>query len=652
MKYILILLQIGFINLMSAQDTLKTTQKSTKEVVITDKKKEGANIIGKEVIDQCELGKLACCNLAESFENSNTVDVVYSDGVMGGREIQMLGLNGMYSQQLWEGLPYHRGLTQKLGLELVPGIWIENIGVNKGIGSVANGFENISGQINIDFKRPRTTEKLIVNGYISEVAKSDFNFITGLKLSERLATNFFGHTSFSRIKFDNNHDNFIDMPLFWNFNFMNKWHYIGKNGFVLNAAVQVAKNDVKAGELSNHHFTPNPYIINQNTEELQLMLKTAWDINSEKSRSFALTYRFNLATQDGNYGKNIINSKQVFGNVMAIYQSNIFNDHHLFKMGYSYHMDLLDENIGALNFTKREHINGIFIENTYNSPNKDLKIITGIRGDLHNELGFFISPRVDVTFSPSDNHTLKLTSGLGFRTPAMLSEMQGFLISNRNVQIPGSLEAEKAWNSGFVYRFNYKLFNRFKSSFEASYFMTLFQNQLIFNVEEPQLLTASYLKDNSKAQNIQFENIIYFNDFINLKLSYRSDYTTAIFNGEKKMVPLIKTDKFLANLSMNSSNQKWRWSNTILLNGPSRIPNTGNVMPQNSPWFAMWHSQINFIPSEKFDIYLGAENIFNYMQQNRIVSWQNSSDSRFDGGMIWGPMDGRRIYIGAKFLIK
>jgi hypothetical protein len=133
---------------------------------------------------------------------------------------------------LWEGLPYHRGLTQKLGLELVPGIWIENIGVNKGIGSVANGFENISGQINIDFKRPRTTEKLIVNGYISEVAKSDFNFITGLKLSERLATNFFGHTSFSRIKFDNNHDNFIDMPLFWNFNFMNKWHYIGKNGFV------------------------------------------------------------------------------------------------------------------------------------------------------------------------------------------------------------------------------------------------------------------------------------------------------------------------------------------------------------------------------------------------------------------------------------
>jgi hypothetical protein len=75
-------------------------------------------------------------------------------------------------------------------------------------------------------------------------------------------------------------------------------------------------------------------------------------------------------------------------------------------------------------------------------------------------------------------------------------------------------------------------------------------------------------------------------------------------------------------------------------------------MPQNSPWFALWHSQINFIPSEKFDIYLGAENIFNYMQQNRIVSWQNSADSRFDGGIIWGPMDGRRIYIGAKFLIQ
>jgi hypothetical protein len=74
--------------------------KISKGAVITDKKKDNLHTISTEVVDKCELGKLACCNLAESFENSNTVDVVYSDGVMGGREIQLLGLNGVYSQQL------------------------------------------------------------------------------------------------------------------------------------------------------------------------------------------------------------------------------------------------------------------------------------------------------------------------------------------------------------------------------------------------------------------------------------------------------------------------------------------------------------------------------------------------------------------------
>jgi hypothetical protein len=296
--------------------------KISKGAVITDKKKDNIHTISTEVVDKCELGKLACCNLAESFENSNTVDVVYSDGVMGGREIQLLGLNGVYSQQLWEGLPYHRGLSQKLGLELVPGPWIERIGINKGIGSVANGFENISGQINIDFKRPRTTETLFLNGYISEIAKSDFNLITGRKFNDHLATNFFAHTSFSRAKFDNNHDGFVDMPQFFNLNFMNKWHYIGDKGLVVNAGIQYAYNQINAGQLLQE--IPNPYTIDQNTQEVQAMLKTAWDFKTDKNNSLAMTYRFNYTAQKGNIGTNALNSQQYFGTLMDIYPSDIF----------------------------------------------------------------------------------------------------------------------------------------------------------------------------------------------------------------------------------------------------------------------------------------------------------------------------------------
>jgi outer membrane cobalamin receptor len=621
--------------------------KISKGAVITDKKKDNINTISNEVVDQCELGKLACCNLAESFENSNTVDVVYSDGVMGGREIQLLGLNGVYSQQLWEGLPYHRGLSQKLGLELVPGPWIERIGINKGIGSVANGFENISGQINIDFKRPRTTEKLFLNGYISEIAKSDFNLITGRKFNDHLATNFFAHTSFSRAKFDNNHDGFIDMPQFFNLNFMNKWHYIGKKGFVLNAGLQYAYNQIDAGQLIDN--ISNPYRIDQNTQEVQAMLKTAWDFETEKNNSFAMTYRFNFTTQQGNLGTNNMNNKQYFGNLMAIYQSDIFNNQNSFKAGYSLHYDKLQENIGASQFQKLDIVNGLFAEHTYNV--ETLKIISGFRADWHQTLGVFISPRIDIKWAPSTKHTLKISSGLGFRTPAMISESIGFMVSNRTLTLPSTYEAEKAWNSGMVYKFDYKI-GKTTATIEASYFLTLFQNQMLFDLESPSQLKIFYLKDQSRAQSIQIDNQFTFSKQVQLKLSYKNDQAQAIYGGEQKSIPLLKNDKFLANLSLSTSNEKWRMSTTLLVNGPARIPNTNSLMESQSPWHVLLHHQFNFIPNEKFDIYIGAENIFNYMQMNRIIMSSNPNDARFDGGMIWGPMDGRRMYIGAKFSIK
>lgn len=621
--------------------------KISKGAVITDKKKDNINTISNEVVDQCELGKLACCNLAESFENSNTVDVVYSDGVMGGREIQLLGLNGVYSQQLWEGLPYHRGLSQKLGLELVPGPWIERIGINKGIGSVANGFENISGQINIDFKRPRTTEKLFLNGYISEIAKSDFNLITGKKFNDQLATNFFAHTSFSKAKFDNNYDGFVDMPQFFNLNFMNKWHYMGDKGLVINAGIQYAYNQINAGQLLQE--IPNPYTIDQNTQEVQAMLKTAWDFKTDKNNSLAMTYRFNYTTQKGNIGNNTLYSQQYFGNLMAIYQSDILNNLNSFKAGYSLHYDKLNEQIGSNQFEKLDIVNGLFAEHTYNA--ETLKIISGFRADWHQTLGVFISPRIDIKWAPSTKHTLKISSGLGFRTPAMISESTGFMVSNRTLTLPSTYEAEKAWNSGIAYKFDYKLAG-IPSVFEANYFLTMFQNQMLFDIESPTQLKLFYLQDQSRAQSLQVENTFNFSKQVQLKLSYKNDQAHAIYSGEQKAIPFLKNDKFLANLTVATHNQKWRMSTTLLLNGPGRIPNTNGLMESQSPWHVLLHHQFNFIPNETFDMYIGAENIFNFMQHNRILMSANPNDARFDGGMIWGPMDGRRMYIGAKFSIK
>jgi len=119
--------------------------------------------IKTEVIGKKELAKAACCNLSESFETSPTVDVSFTDAVTGTRQIQLLGLAGPYTQITRENIPDVRGLSALYGLSHSPGTWVESIQLNKGTGSVVNGYESIAGQINVELEKPEESDKLFIN---------------------------------------------------------------------------------------------------------------------------------------------------------------------------------------------------------------------------------------------------------------------------------------------------------------------------------------------------------------------------------------------------------------------------------------------------------------------------------------------------------
>lgn len=627
-------------------NTIILQGKKSKQVEIKAKKIDEDKMTAIEVIDKCELGKLACCNLAESFENSNTVDVNYSDGITGGREIQMLGLAGTYSQQLLEGTPYQRGILSKIGLELVPGPWLEGISINKGIGSVVNGYDNISGQINLEFMKPKKSLDWFVNGYISEIAKTDLNLVKGFQLNENLYTSILAHTQFSQITMDNNHDGFTDMPKFTNFNLMNRWFYMGDNGLMVNAAIQAMRYDYQAGQILEHssHSASSPYTIGQTTNSYQAMLKTGWELDAVKESSVAVMYRFNYANQSGNIAKRLQDNEEIFFNISPVYQTKLSNTLK-WKGGLQILHDNVKEQLDTLRFSKNEWVPGAFSEFLYSKEHID--IVAGLRGDYHNTLGFFISPRASIQFKPNEHHILKLSSGIGFRTPTYLTEASGFLISNRSVILPSTLQAEKGWNSGLSYKYLFNFLGN-KSSIEASYFLTIFQNQMILNAETPELLKLEYIQDQSRAQSFQVETDLQFTPNWSLRLSYKNDQTVANFDGEMKNIPLLKNDKYLANLYYTASNQKWRFSTTLLLNGSSRIPSLTGRSENYSPFYPVLHAQINYLPNKKMDFYIGAENITSYNQSDRIYFANNVENKSFDAGMIWGPMDLRRMYVGGK----
>jgi hypothetical protein len=108
-----------------------------------------------QILTSKELFKAACCNLSESFQTNASIDVSFTDAITGTKQIEMLGLSGIYTQTTMENLPFIRGLSSNTGLSFIPGTWIENINVSKGVGSVANGYESITGQIDVDLRKPQ-----------------------------------------------------------------------------------------------------------------------------------------------------------------------------------------------------------------------------------------------------------------------------------------------------------------------------------------------------------------------------------------------------------------------------------------------------------------------------------------------------------------
>ena len=61
-------------------------------------------------------------------------------------------------QMLTENLPNFRGAAIPYALGYVPGPWMKGIQVSKGSASVKNGYESITGQINVDYLKPEDEE--------------------------------------------------------------------------------------------------------------------------------------------------------------------------------------------------------------------------------------------------------------------------------------------------------------------------------------------------------------------------------------------------------------------------------------------------------------------------------------------------------------
>jgi len=632
-----------------------------------------------------ELLKAACCNLSESFETNPSIDVNFTDAITGVKQIQMLGLTSPYILITTENIPTIRGASQVYGLSLIPGTWVESIQITKGAGSVINGYESISGQINAELQKPNSDFPLFFNSYLNTMGKFELNTHYNTEISNKLSTGLYFHLNSNDQSNDHNSDGFLDSPLANQINFLNRWQYTDlEKGLVGFFNFRYLEDEKQSGEIdfdpSLDRLTTNNWGSEVNTERFDTSIKFGY-VNPDityQTLGFQLAYSDH--SQNSYFGLNQydISHQSIFSNI--IYNSIISDTRHKIKTGLNFNSDTYKENVVNAHFNTSsvfspndfttEYINndrsensiGAFFEYNFDNLN-NLNLTAGIRADRHNKMGTFLTPRFHLRYTPVEKSVIRFSFGRGKRMANIFAENQNLFATTRQIILPtDDLKSEDAWNYGVSFLQNFNLFNS-KAELVFDYYYTNFTNQVVVDWENPYEISFYNLEGKSYASSFQSQFNYYISENIDLKLAYKlydvkTDYSSGILR--KPMTP---KERIFLNFSLNSdlseNKSQWKFDTTFNWIGeqryPNRIPeNTTSIIPiyqAPTPDFTTVNSQLTRVFSEKFEFYIGAENLTNTKQKNPIFMSEDPFSQGFDTTFVYGPIFGSMYYAGLRFKI-
>lgn len=653
-KYLSETLEVNENDKFISLDVLLYSDKLLPEVVIGMKEK-GHSIsrlktLHVEELTSTELRKAACCNLSESFETNASVDVNITDAVSGAKKIQMMGLDGVYTQIQLENIPFLRGLESAFGLNALSGAWIESMQITKGTGNVVNGHESMAGLINIELKKPAEMEKLYINGYTSAVGRAELNANAGQVLSEKWSTGSFLHASGMFGDIDHNNDGFRDVPKGNNLAFMNRWNFQGdkmESQFGINTYW-----DQKFG--GQNGFRPNAndgkYGVTMDSRHIDAFAKTGFFLKNPDN-SIGIVYHAKYQELSAKFGNRIFEGQETRAYLNAIYDGNIFNHDHKIKFGFSGVYNNIQQLADSLKADRIDYIPGMFGEYTYTGMR--LTTVSGARIDYHNLFGWQFSPRMHIKYLLTQETDLRITAGKGWRVPNYLIDNVSLLATSKGWIAPMNIQPEISWNFGGSFVQYMRLWDRRRATLTLDFYHTFFENQLIVDrdASNSDIVFKNYngkSYSNSLQAEFSFEPIKNFE----VRLAFKYLDVKAEYDGKLQQQVMIPKQRGFLNLGYITKNKRWEFNSTLSVFGKSRLPGLDlNGNQTYSSVYPMLNGQITYI-YKKWDFYLGAENITNFKQHDAIVAANEPFGPSFDATEIWGPVMGTNIYIGFRYAIK
>jgi outer membrane receptor for ferrienterochelin and colicins len=614
-----------------------------------------------ESINSKELTKAACCSLGESFETNGSVDVNYTDALTGAREIQMLGLRGIYTQLLMEKRPLYYGLGQPFALDYLPGTWLNSIQISKGVSSIQSGMGGIAGQINLEAQKPWDDDPIFVNLYGSAAGRFEANVHLNKKFNETNGLGVYLHGDIRDIEMDQDNNGFMDMPLKKQLNGMIRYMNMGE---VIRGQVNIQgiSERRRAGQVSEAATSGDQlYTIEQNTDRLELFGKLAYMGLDKPGQSLAMIYNATYHDMQSIYGNTPYNGTQQSLYANLLFNTQLGSPDHTLNLSANLQADDFEEFLDETDFSREDRVAGGGFEYAWNHKNvsggywwTSFGLIAGARMDHHNRFGWLFSPQLSAKLNFTDQTVFRLTGGKGFRTPNVIAENIRFLPSSRQLAILETPQVEEAWNYGANFTTIFKIAGK-DISWSVDLYRTEFVNQVVFDMEASadEILVYNLNGDsysNSFLTTIGFEIL----EGWNLKMAYKWNDVKVTFGEELLQKPLIAKHRGLVTMDYETPSEKWMFNVSTQIIGSQRLPDNSVIpdnlgsFPQNSPAYVLLNSQITFRQNDKLEWYLGGENLTGYVQENPIVGAEDPFGDYFDATRVFAPLFGTRAYLGIR----
>ena len=640
---------------------------STQQIVVESKVNSSFIENGNaktEVITQGELKKAACCDLSGMFGSNTTVEVTVSDILTNTKELKMLGLEGAYTQVLLDNMPIMSGLVTKYGVTSIPGTLVNKITISKGSNSVMQGYESISGIMNVLLKDYNTSDAFLFNGYLNSMLEKQINLNTTAKINNWKTLLAFQTVQEAK-RLDENGDGFLDAPLTTRYMFFNKWKYGNTDDDFTNVTIGLKYLDEKRiGGQKNFDYNKD---LGSNTIYGQTVNIQNGDAYTRISQEIGADLHLKLYAagsffnQESYYGVTKYDAKQRNFYTNATIEIPVGLRSYV-RLGTSYKYEKINEDIKFLQpenktyagpYEKLESIAGVFSEASLDFKSLKSSVVGGLRLDYHNKYNLITTPRVMLRYQLSKETTIRATAGTGFRIVNLFSEYSNLLASGRNILVPQELNPEKMINYG-IDVLQYFDFGKVSGNINLDFYRTEFSNKIMpdYTVNP---LAVTFMNLSDAATNVfQIESTFSIFNNVDFKLAYKYIDQYYYHKGMKMQQPFNSKHRVVSSLHYSPKDNNWNANVSLQWFGVQALPSTKDYpvelqRPSESDPYTIVNGQFtkNF---KHFEAYVGVENIFDFRQQNPIVDPAQPFSPYFDTSYIWGPTTGRTFYFGFRLL--